>query len=31
MPAIRHLLGYIINGVFSGTFIDFKTSKERKN
>jgi len=27
MPALRHLLGHIINGDVSGVFIDFKTTK----
>jgi hypothetical protein len=27
MPALRHLLGHIINGDVCGTFIDFKTVK----
>ncbi len=27
MPAFMHLLGHIINGDVSGTFIDFKTTK----
>ncbi len=27
MPALRHLLGHIINGDVSGTFIDFKATK----
>jgi len=27
MPALRHLLGHIIYGDVSGTFIDFKTTK----